>query len=568
MTYNTTGRRIRTENLADPATVTLSYDAMGRQTRAVDAAGVTTLAYPNGLTASWAYGSRGELLEIDNALPSGSVSKYAYTYDAAGRRITCARSGTAFTTPDTYAYLYNARSELTNATAMVDTAYSYGYQFDDIGNRETASERGTNSVYEANNLNQYTSVNDFVPQFDADGNQTLVKTSTGIWSVTYNGENRPVLWSQGTNTIAMNYDRMGRRVTKNDQRFVYNGYLQVADNTGNAYIWDCTEPIATRPLVWRHDGETFFYVHDGNKNVSEVIFSAGDTAAHYEYAPFGALTVSRGSSAAANPWRYSSEWFEDDVVTGYYNYRHYGLICGRWFCRDFLDTYGGLNLVAYSLNDPINHGDILGLRGNDPPNLIDTGVAAPPIVDKCDVLEASATFTEFNQYFEVWSRMNFRVDVVSPDRTASGYGSSNFQLSPYGPPGILVASHYAWLSYKNGSNRGLQNKLKARKKYKCEIRFKACCKRELDKTTYTYSGEQISSTFIDGFTAKATDKEHSLGIFSHTPDENRYEDASFVPSCFEYDRRKRACEAKAAALKSVENIRFEYTDSEIYNLFK
>ena len=45
MTYNTTGKRIRTENLAEPATVTLSYDAMGRQTRAVDAAGVTMFAY-------------------------------------------------------------------------------------------------------------------------------------------------------------------------------------------------------------------------------------------------------------------------------------------------------------------------------------------------------------------------------------------------------------------------------------------------------------------------------------------------------------------------------------------
>ena len=31
------------------------------------------------------------------------------------------------------------------------------------------------------------------PQYDADGNQTLIQTSTGIWSVTYNAENRHVL---------------------------------------------------------------------------------------------------------------------------------------------------------------------------------------------------------------------------------------------------------------------------------------------------------------------------------------------------------------------------------------
>ena len=72
----------------------------------------------------------------------------------AGRRVACAKSGSAFTTPDTYAYLYNVRSELTNATAEVDSAYRYGYAFDDIGNRETSSERGTNVPYADNHLNQ------------------------------------------------------------------------------------------------------------------------------------------------------------------------------------------------------------------------------------------------------------------------------------------------------------------------------------------------------------------------------------------------------------------------------
>ena len=93
--------------------------------------------------------------------------------------------------------------ELTNATAAVDSDYRYGYNFDDIGNRKTSSERGTNSVYTASQLNQYTAVDDFTPTYDADGNETLVKTATGIWQVTYNGENRPVRWelvSSNSNT--------------------------------------------------------------------------------------------------------------------------------------------------------------------------------------------------------------------------------------------------------------------------------------------------------------------------------------------------------------------------------
>ena len=137
------------------------------------------------------------------------------------------------------------------------------YQYDDIGNRISSHDLGTNRTYTANNLNQYTSISnsassalsagEFIPQFDDDGNQTLIQTATGIWSVTYNGENRPILWecvsfnsptpplthsstynsstpnSSTPPLISMSYDRMGRRVTKNDQRFVYDGYLQIAN---------------------------------------------------------------------------------------------------------------------------------------------------------------------------------------------------------------------------------------------------------------------------------------------------------------------------------------------------
>lgn len=96
----------------------------------------------------------------------------------------------------------------------------------------------------------------------------VMTTAWYDWSVTYNGENRPILWENvSTNSpipnsstptlITMSYDRMGRRVTKNNQRFIYDGYLQIANfelSTPNfelqTFIWEPTEPIATRSLVW------------------------------------------------------------------------------------------------------------------------------------------------------------------------------------------------------------------------------------------------------------------------------------------------------------------------------
>ncbi len=346
----------------------------------------SSLAYPNGLTATWTYGNRGELLEVNNASPTGAISRYVYTYDAAGRRVGCDKSGSAFTTPDTNSYLYNTRSELTNAVAAVDSDYRYAYDFDEIGNRETSFERGTNSVYTANSLNQYTAVDGFTPQFDNDGNQTLVKTVTGIWLVAYNGENRPILWTctQSDNpsitnnqTISMSYDRMGRRVTKNAQRFVYDGYLQIANfehQTSNiklqTFIWDPTEPIATRPLVWNSSTlqpfnfSTWYYTHDGNKNVSEVVTADGGVGAHYEYTPFGALIVESSASSTVNPWRFSSEYSDDMLGLVYYNYRHYEPIMGCWLCRDTLEAAtGNINLYQIALSNLIDNFDLLGQTG-------------------------------------------------------------------------------------------------------------------------------------------------------------------------------------------------------------
>ena len=247
--------------------------------------------------------------------------------------------------------------------------------FDDIGNRETSSERGTNSVYTANKLTQYTAVDDFVSQFDDDGNQTLIKTATGIWFVTYNGENRPIRWSNGSTNIVMSFDRMGRRVAKNDLRFVYDGYLQIANfevastnsqlTTHNAqlFIWDPTEPVATRPLVWNRDTSSAYYTHDGNKNVSEVVVDDGEVSAHYGYAPFGAVNVVVGDCAFGNPWRFSGEYADDLLGLIYYNYRHYDPVSGRWLMRDPMNEMGGVNLYLFGCNAFVL--DRLGLESGD-----------------------------------------------------------------------------------------------------------------------------------------------------------------------------------------------------------
>ena len=152
-------------------------------------------------------------------------------------------------------------------------------------------------------------------------------------------------WST-TRTIAR--WRGGRRRGKSlRERYVYVGYtcVQVLNGDKNnalvkEFAWDPTEPTATRPLTFRHAEKSLmlFYAFDGNKNVSDLFFFAlqNGIGAHYEYAPFGAVTRTAKATGSkvdligANPWRFSSEFYDSELDLVYYNYRHYSPALGRW----------------------------------------------------------------------------------------------------------------------------------------------------------------------------------------------------------------------------------------------
>ena len=114
-------------------------------------------------------------------------------------------------------------------------------------------------------------------------------------SIHHNAENRPVRWTNAeTGTvITMTFDSQGRRteyksVTNGVQntwlRFLYDGYLCIQVLYSNApynvfeeFVWDPTEPVATRPLVFRYapNSLNLFYAFDGNKNVSDASWRTG-----------------------------------------------------------------------------------------------------------------------------------------------------------------------------------------------------------------------------------------------------------------------------------------------------
>ena len=174
------------------------------------------LTKPNGMTLTQTYESTRDLL-TGMAYHRGSslVVQREYVYDSLGCPTARHTARQGHVVNDTFTH--NTRSELAAATV---NGKDYAYLYDNIGNRKSAVEGEDSTVYTANALNQYTSIQEntdeaFLPEFDADGNQTRVKTSTGIWALTYDTENRPTEFTtstaEGTTTIQCAYDTIRRR---------------------------------------------------------------------------------------------------------------------------------------------------------------------------------------------------------------------------------------------------------------------------------------------------------------------------------------------------------------------
>ena len=344
------------------------------------------LTLPSNMTLTQSYESKRNLL-TGMAYHRGStlVAQCTYTYDSLGRPLNRRTARSGQTVNDSFGY--NNRSELT--TAMVNGG-AYAYNYDNIGNRlSSQSSAGAEAdaaitTYATNELNQYTALSVdgvpcFQPEYDADGNQCRVKTSTGIWAVSYDTENRPTDFTSqavdGTiTTVHCEYDSMGRRATKQvttngsitlHQRYIYRGYLQIAciDLTRAAHpglwliTWDPTQNIATRPLAIQKDGTWYTYGWDLTKNICEVFGPAGYLRTAYTYTPYGQVTA---NGDVEQPIQWSSEFNDIELGLIYYNYRHYNPVDGRWTGRDLSLDAGNSNLYLYASNASVHMYDVWG----------------------------------------------------------------------------------------------------------------------------------------------------------------------------------------------------------------
>jgi RHS repeat-associated protein len=347
-------------------------------------------------------GTRNALKLTENRAGGPIVSSFAYIVNAIGQRESVTTAGIAFaSTPANWGWHYDSLGQVVRADHAGTNASDRAYQFDTIGNRlRTATgtlDLPTEPNWIANALNQYTTANGVeLPAspapYDADGNLAAgpvpgsngnspgVQAPANATEIRWDAENRLISVKIGSDTYQYEYDHYSRLITMGmngtvNRHFVYDGWNRIAEYSANTLIDTFTWGLdlsgsmqgaggvggllATR-WVSESGSPDYFPTYDGNGNISEYLSTSGTVESHYEYDPFGTLTLRTGSNSTRFQYRFSTK--PRDVNTGlyYYGYRYYDPLTGRWPSRDPIGERGGVNLYGFLNNSSITGFDHLG----------------------------------------------------------------------------------------------------------------------------------------------------------------------------------------------------------------
>ncbi|MBI2440937.1 MAG: hypothetical protein HYV35_06145, partial [Lentisphaerae bacterium] len=187
---------------------------------------------------------------MKNEANGATLSQFDYLNDAGGRRTSVKHSGTAFETgPAFNKYDYNSRSEVivgdrfwgTNPDDTSDPVLGQGfaYMYDNIGNRTASSRDNEESIYTANNLNQYNqrTVADLIDIIGVAETNVTVTDLSAVWQEVnvvgvYNppGTSDPEIVSSETGHVF---------VAKTPEQFSYDDDGNMLSDGRFNYSWDC-----------------------------------------------------------------------------------------------------------------------------------------------------------------------------------------------------------------------------------------------------------------------------------------------------------------------------------------
>jgi len=211
-------------------------------------------------------------------------------------------------------------------------------------------------------------------EYDGNGNLTNWVKAGENWAYEWDWADRLVKASSNGVVVLENwFDAQSRKIAKaevvNGQMvktlYLYDGWdiVGVMNETGQmretftrgvGLAGDIGTLVAVthHPASWTNGT---FYAHHNHRGDVILTRSGATTAGRYDYAAFGSLKSQTGPDVCR--FKFSSK--ERDVSTGfsYYGYRFYAPQWQRWASRDPIMEEGGINLYAFTANNPGSYAD-------------------------------------------------------------------------------------------------------------------------------------------------------------------------------------------------------------------
>ena len=403
-TYGKAGER-RSITYPDGKTVFYGYDEQFRLSELKEGGRIITYGYdtvgrlcekqfPNGTKTTYRYDRKDQLTELLHQDQEGILDRYTYLYDLLGNKtgITKERRGLERESGQ-YRYGYDALGRLSEIQKDGEIQYRYGY--DAFGNRTWKEERGEQTSYQYNALNQMVSERQGEIRkeygYDKRGNLTAV-LENGAWKkrYVYGAMNRLEEAVDAAGKQARyQYNGLGHRVGKQEgvlpkeklekldpQRRVgmeignsrqitytldltrqyYNLLERTEESQSQRYFWD------GNVAAYEENGERNYYLQDELGSPLRIEDSAGTIKESYGYGAFGEdLYQNQGEM---QPFGYTGYQRDEIAGTYYAQAREYLAENGRFAEQDlivgFVEYPETLNRYSYCWNNSLIYADYNG----------------------------------------------------------------------------------------------------------------------------------------------------------------------------------------------------------------
>jgi RHS repeat-associated protein len=403
-TYGKAGER-RSITYPDGKTVFYGYDEQFRLSELKEGGRIITYGYdtvgrlcekqfPNGTKTTYRYDRKDQLTELLHQDQEGILDRYTYLYDLLGNKtgITKERRGLERESGQ-YRYGYDALGRLSEIQKDGEIQTQYGY--DAFGNRTWKEERGEQTSYQYNALNQLVSERQGEIRkeygYDKRGNLTAI-LENGAWKkrYVYGAMNRLEEAVDAAGKQARyQYNGLGHRVGKQEgvlpkeklekldpQRRVgmeignsrqitytldltrqyYNLLERTEESQSQRYFWD------GNVAAYEENGERNYYLQDELGSPLRLEDSVGTIKENYGYGAFGEdLYQNQGK---IQPFGYTGYQRDEIAGTYYAQAREYLAENGRFAGQDlivgFIEYPETLNRYGYCWDNPFKYVDYDG----------------------------------------------------------------------------------------------------------------------------------------------------------------------------------------------------------------